>query len=279
LHRGARGYAHYRHHKYWYNQYRRHYNDYWRRRAWIATASIVVASLQPRTVYVYAAPAQYYYYPSTQVWYVKETSNGKEGYVAVSPPLNYEVDALPSDAKEVTVEDETYFYSAAERCFYTKIARDGKTRYVIVDAPLGALVDALPKDAVEHDEEGEKIYQYGDAYFVKETDDTGKSRYAVTAPPASEVIEADKLPEDAVTMEVDDKTYYYIDGAFYLPDMESGKSTYAVAEPAVGGNVKTVPDGAVVFTVDTTRYYQFDNVFFKDKPGGGYVIVAEPSSS
>ena len=189
------------------------------------------------------------------------------------------MDALPSDAKEVTVEDETYLYSAAERCFYTKIARDGKTRYVIVDAPLGALVDALPKDAVEHEEDGEKVYQYGDAYFVKETDDKGKVGYAVTAPPASEVIEADKLPEDAVTMDVDAKTYYYIDGAFYLPDAESGKKVYAVAEPPIGGNVKTVPDGAVVFTVEGTTYYQFDNVFFNQKPGGGYVIVAEPSSS
>ena len=114
MRRGARGYAHYRHHKYWYNRYRDHYNDYWRRRAWVATTAIVVASLRPRTVYVYTTPTQYYYYPSTQVWYVKETSNGKEGYVAVSPPPNYEVDALPSDAKEVTVEDETYFYSSAE---------------------------------------------------------------------------------------------------------------------------------------------------------------------
>jgi len=279
LHRGAWGYAHYRHHKYWYNRYRDHYNDYWRRRFWVSTTAIVVVSLRPRTVVVYGTPSYYYYYPPTQVWYVKETNNGKDGYVAVSPPPNYEVDALPSDAEEVTVEDETYFYSAAERCFYTKIARDGKTRYVIVDAPLGALVDALPKDVVEHEEDGQKVYQYGDAYFVKETDDKGKSGYAVTAPPASEVIEADKLPEDAVTMDVDGKTYYYISGAFYLPDAGSGKTVYAVAEPPEGGNIKTVPDGAVVFTVEATKYYQFDNVFFKDKPGGGYVIVPEPSSS
>jgi hypothetical protein len=47
----------------------------------------------------------------------------------------------------------------------------------------------------------------------------------------------------------------------------------------VGGSVKAVPDGAIVFNVETTKYYQFDNVFIKNKPGGGYVIVAEPSSS
>ena len=141
------------------------------------------------------------------------------------------------------------------------------------------LVEALPKDAAEHEEDGEKVYQYGDAYFVKETEDKGKSGFTVTAPPASEVFEADKLPADAVMMDVDAKTYYYVDGAFYLPDTESGKKVYAVAEPPEGGNVKTVPDGAVVFTIEATKYYQFDNIFFKDKAGGGYVIVAEPSSS
>ncbi len=279
MRRGARGYAHYRHHKYWYNRYRDHYNDIWRRRFWVATTAIVVSSLRPCTIDVYGTPSEYYYDPSTQVWYVKETSNGQEGYAAVSPPPTYEVDALPSDATKVTIDNKRYYYSASERCFYTKIARDGNMRYVIVDAPLGALVDTLPKDAVEHEENGEKVYQYGDAYFVTETDDTGKEGYTVTAPPSPEVIEADTPPEDAVTMDVDDETYYYVDGAFYVLDAESGKTIYSVAEPPVDGNVENVPDGAVTFTAGGTMYFQFDNVFLKEKPGGGFVIVVEPSSS
>ena len=218
----------------------------------------------------------YYYYPNTHVWYVKETYNSQEGYVAVSPPANYEVDVLPEDAKEVTVEDQAYNFSEIEGAFYIQIERDGQTRYVIVDPPLGALVDAVPAQAVEHKEDGEMVYQYGEAFYVKETDATGKTGYVVTTPPASEVIEVDDMAEDTVTMEVDGTAYYYIDGAFYVPDRESGKNVYAVTEPPLGGKVRAPPDGSVVFTEDGVRYYQFDNVFFTEQPDGGHVIVAEP---
>lgn len=218
----------------------------------------------------------YYYYPNTHVWYVKESNNGQEGYVEVSPPSNYEVDVLPKDAKKVSVEDQDYYFSEIEGAFYIQIERNGQTRYVIVDPPLGALVDALPARAVEHDEDGEKVYQYGETFYAKESDETGKTRYVVTSPPASEVVELDKIPDGTTTLDVDGTVYYYIDGAFYLPDKESGKNIYAVSDPLLGGKVAGPPDGSVVFTEDGVQYYQFDNVFLAPQKDGGYVIVAEP---
>jgi hypothetical protein len=243
---------------------------------WVATTALVVSALRPRTVYVYGTPTVYYYYPSTHVWYVKETNNGQEGYTVVSPPPNYELEKLPPDAEEVTVEDETYYFSRVESTFYTDIQRDGKTVYVIVDAPLGALVDALPKGAIEHEEDGETVYQYGDTFYVKETDESGKTCWVVTAPPASEVVDAETLPEDTVTMEVDKKEYFYMDGAFYARDRESGDNVYAVEEPPIGGKMASLPDGSMVLNESGRTYYQFDAIFMADDPGGGYVIVEEP---
>ncbi|UCF33424.1 MAG: hypothetical protein JSV78_13930 [Phycisphaerales bacterium] len=240
---------------------------------------MIVTSLRPRTVVVVDRTYYYYYYPSTHVWYVKSSHNGQEGYVVVSPPANYEVDQLPTDAKEVKVEDQVYYFSKVEGAFYIKIERDGKTRYVIVDAPLGALVDALPDQAIEYEEDGDKVYQYGETYYVMETDPAGKAGYVVTAPPASEVVEVDEMAEDTITMEVDGTAYYYMDGAFYLPDRESGENVYSVAEPPLGGNVETVPDGSVVFTIDGMTYYQFDNVFFTQAEDDGFTIVAEPGEA
>lgn len=218
----------------------------------------------------------YYYYPKTHVWYVQESYNNQEGYIAVSPPADYEVNRLPEDAKEVTVEDQTYYFSEIEGAFYIQIERDGQTRYVIVDPPLGALVDAVPAQAAKHKEAGEVVYQYGETFYVKEADATGKTGYVVTAPPASEVIEVDEMAEDTITMDVDGTIYYYIDGAFYLPDKKSGENIFAIAEPELGGEVAALPDGSVVFTEDGTTHYQFDNVFLDEQPDGGYVIVAEP---
>ena len=236
---------------------------------------MIISALRPRTVVVVDHTYHYYYPPQTHVWYVKSSSNGQEGYVVVSPPANYEVDQLPKDAKEVKVEDQIYYFSEVEGAFYVKIEREGKTRYVIVDPPLGAMVDALPAQAIEHNEDDEKVYQYGKTFYVKETDDTGKTGYVVTTPPPSEVIEVDKMADDTITLNVDGTVYFYVDGAFYLPDKESGENVYGVADPPVGGKVETPPDGAVVFTVKGVTYYQFDNVFLTQQQGN-YVIVEEP---
>lgn len=277
MRRGARAYGRHRYRHHWYSRHRDFYNDYWRTQRWIAASAVLVAALRPRTVVVVGHTNHYYYHPHTHVWYVSSSSNGQEGYVPVAPPANYEVDQLPKDAKEVKVEDQLYYFSEIEGTFYIKIERDGQTRCVIVDPPLGAMVDALPKQALEHDDDGEKVYQYGETYYVKGTDSaTGRTGYLVTAPPASEVIEVDEMAEDTITMDVDGTVYYYIKGAFYLPDKESGENVYGVAEPPLGGKVRAPPDGSVVFTESGVQYYQFDNVFLAQQNSGGYVIVAEP---
>jgi hypothetical protein len=274
--RGGRAYAHHKHRRYWYNKHRDFYKSAWRTQRWIAATTTIVAALRPRTVVIVDRTYPYYYNPDTYVWYVSSSNNGQDGYVEVSPPANYEVDRLPRDAKQVVVEDQVYYFSEVEGAFYVQIERVGKTLYVIVDPPLGALVDALPKQAMEYEEDGEKVYQFGETFYVKATDDAGKTGYIVTTPPAPEVIEVDKMAEDTLTMDVDGTVYYYIDGAFYLPDKESGKNVYGVAEPPLRGKVKKPPDGSVLFTEDGVTYYQFDNVFLAQEQQGGYVIVAEP---
>lgn len=270
---GRAGRAYGRH---WYKRHRDFYDDYWRAQRWIVGTSLFVGALRPRTVVVVDGTYDYYYYPNTHVWYVQESYNNREGYLAVSPPANYEVVRLPEDAKAVTVEDKAYYFSEIEGAFYIQIARDGQTRYVIVDPPLGALVDAVPAQAAKHKEDGVEVYQYAETFYVKETDATGRTGYVVTTPPAPEVIEVDEMAEDTVTMEVDGTAYYYIGGAFYLPDKESGENVYAVAEPPLGGQIRAPPDGSVVFTEDEVRYFQFDNVFLAEQADGRYLIVAEP---
>ncbi len=275
MRRGGRAFARHKYRRHWYDERRDFYRDAWRTQRWIAATSTIIAALRPRTVVVVDHTYHYYYHPQTHVWYVSSSSSGQEGYVAVSPPPNYEVDQLPKDARQVKVEDQIYYFSEVEGAFYVEIDREGRTLYVIVDAPLGALVDALPKQAIEYKEGAEKVYQFGETFYVKTTDDAGKTGYIVTTPPASEVIEVDQMAEDTITMDVNGTVYYYIEGAFYLPDKESSENVYGVAEPPLGGKVMIPPDGSVTFTEDGTTYYQFDNVFLTQRDGG-YVIVAEP---
>ncbi len=276
MRRAGRAYGRHRYRRHWYNNYGDFYRDAWRTQRWIAGTALLVSALRPRTVVVVGHSYPYYYHPETHVWYVKESNGGQIGYVETSPPANYEVEHLPGDAKEVTVEDQAYYFSEIEGAFYVQIERDRQARYVIVDPPLGALVEAVPAQAVEHEEDGEMVYQYGEAFYVKETDTTGKAGYVVTTPPASEVIELDEMPADTVTMQVDGAIYYYIDGAFYVPDKDSGENVYAIADPPLGGKVRGPPDGSVVFAEGETTYYQFDSVFLTRQRDGDFVIVAEP---
>lgn len=256
-------------HRFWHPG--RWYGGFWPGRFIIRTVAFV-AIANSSTTHVHGSVTYYHYNP----WYRPVLYDGEEGHLLTAAPVGWQTDVLPDGAEDVTVDGTTYFYH--EAAFYQPAQGGG---YQVVKSPVGAEVSSIPEDAEAHDEGDLTLYQFDQAFFTRDTNDSGRTIYRVEPPPPEE--ELDQIPSGSPSFVADSETYYYVNFALYVEFEENGNTGYINGEPDVGAQAGALPEGATEIEHDGVTYHQFDMVFFEevadDSGGTFYEVVDAPGES
>jgi len=207
----------------------------------------------------------YYHY---NPWYKTVLYKGEEGHVLTSAPVGHTLDELPDGIETVEFDGDTYYYESAS--FYQAVAEGG---YIVVEPPAGAEVSSIPEESEAHEEGDSALYQFGNAYFSKNADETGKTVYKVEpAPPEEELTE---IPAGSLSFDAAEETYYYVNHNLYVEYDENGKTGYVNGEPEIGAQLDTLPSGTTTIEEGGKTFYQFDMVFFEEVEGDDGTIFYE----
>jgi hypothetical protein len=196
---GVRGYygAGYRG---FYHNYRGYYNQFYYPRLGFSL------SVLPYGYYPFYWGGNPYFY--SDGYYYQQNNNQ---YTVVEPPVGAEINQLPSDAEQITIDGQEYYESngvyyllitkSNGRLVYRVAGKDGElnteagagnSNQVVGDdaanyPQVGDVIDELPEDSRKVTINGDKYYVTPDGVYLHEQrDSTGKKIYVVTGIPGDE---------------------------------------------------------------------------------------------
>ena len=232
------------------HSFRRHRR--WYRGRWVALVFIAVAAFStPTTSHTYSSVTYYRVNP----WYRKVMHEGEEGYVLSTAPVGHKENDLPAGSETVTVDGKTYhyadaaFWQAASGGGYVVVAppvgaevssipdeaspetesgvtlyqfddlyltkdtnSSGKAIYRVEPKPPEEEIDAIPSGSPSFIADQETYYYVNFAFYV-EFKENGQTGYVNGEPEIG--AQADRLPDEVVTVEEGGQTYYQFDTLFF----------------------------------------------------------------
>jgi len=129
------------------------------------------------------------------------------------------VSSVPTDASTVAVGGIDYRYYGGT---FHRAAGDG---YVVVNPPIGAAVRNPPADASRVYVGTRPYHYYYGTYYAY---DPGMEAYDVVEAPSGAMVSY--LPEDCLSIYVEEKLQYVCDNVLYRPIMAYGQLRYEVIE-------------------------------------------------
>jgi hypothetical protein len=154
--------------------------------------------------------------------------------------------------------------------FGTKFERDGVR-------PRGTLLSVATFQALPCEPEpisvGAEIYYRCGAGWFQRIEHEGWTCYSEIWPPAGAHVSS--LPTEHIVFESGPRTLYASENAWF----ERQEGGYVVIEPPIGLEVDRLPESAkhgIPVVVNGVNYYRHLGIFYREQPGGRYVVSNSP---